>query len=508
MSDPAAPRLSRWLIGALVFAALYWTLDLVVLRSGVPHPLDDTWDDGLVARALLAGQGLRSRMIYPPLWSLRDPATQTVPLLVHGPLLPLLLALPIRVLGPSLIDHAAWLAAACALLTIVPLYRLGARHAGPPVGAAAAGLYTVSPLTLTAVHHGLSVALGALLLTWALDLVARDRPRAGAAGVVLGLGYLVRPEFLVAAIVLGAMAAARPAGAPLGARIRAAATLLIGVAACGAWWWWHHWRAVGSPIFNLTTYTMIGLTETRSGTSPMRDFALTPDRWPAVLRAALPELAGKWQHTFPRALGRLLGAPSWSTGWLGPIGLAVALWGAATRRAAVAVAVLAMIPVAMMILATREPLYMVPVLPLLTVGVAMGAQWLFGRLPTWAHRPRAWVGALALLMLPVTGPTLRETAAEARLLERWLALERAGLPRLAAAPDGARRPVFSDTPDFVAWETGRPAIWMLREEYEALYRGAGAASRPRDLPAAPGADDVWFHADPRDPAKNLGVERR
>src|SRR5258706_48904 len=130
MSDPAAPRLSRWLIGALVFAALYWAFDLVVLRSGVPHPLDDTWDDGLVA-------------------------------------------------------------------------------------------------------------LGALLLTWALDLVARDHPRPGAAGVVAGLGYLVRPEFLVAAIVLAAMAAARPTGAPLAARLRAAALLLIGVAACGAWWWWH-----------------------------------------------------------------------------------------------------------------------------------------------------------------------------------------------------------------------------------------------------------------------------
>jgi len=507
MPDPPAPRPSRWLIGALIFAALYWMFDLAVLRSGVPHPLDDTWDDGLVARALLAGDGLRSRMIYPPLWGLRDPATQTVPLLVHGPLLPLLLALPIRVLGASVLDHTAWLAAACALLTVLPLYRVTARHVGPAAGAAAAGLFTVSPLTLAAVHHGCSVVLGALLLTWSLDLVARDRPRAGPAGIVAGLGYLVRPEFLFASVILAALAAASVTGSSWAGRLRTAAVFLVGVAICGAGWWWHHWRGVGSPVFNLTTYTMIGFTEGRPGASPMRDFALTPDQWPSVLRAAMPQLAGKWQHAYPRAIGRLLGAPSWSTGWVGAVGLVVALARRATRRLALAAAGLTLIPVAMWTLATREPLYLVPVLPLLAVAAAMGAEWSFRWLPSWAHRPRAWIGALVLLMLPVTAPALREASSEARLLERWLASERAGLPRLERAPGAARRPVFSDTPDFVAWETGRPAIWITREEFDALYRGAAAASRPPDLPAAPGPDDVWFHADARDPAKNLGVAR-
>lgn len=506
MSD-ARPAASRWLIGALVFAALFWTLDLALLRAGVPHPLDDTWDDAVVARELLAGGGLRSRMIYPPLWTLRDPETLTVPLLVHGPLLPLLLAPPIRMLGPGVIDHSAWLAAACALLTVLPLYRLGARHFGAPVGAAAAGLFTVSPLTLAAVHHGMSVVLGALLLTWALDLLCRERPRLGAAGVVTGLGYLVRPEFLVAAPVLALLGATGVPGESPAGRARAIGAFVLGFAACGAWWWWHHWRAVGSPVFNLTTYTMVGLTEARPDTSPMRDFALTPDRWPGVLRASLPELVAKWQHTFPRALARMLGAPATSTGWLALIGLAVALARAESRRVAFAVTILALIPVAMMTLATRQPLYIVPVLPACALGAAIGARWLMERMPIWARRPRAWIGALALLMLPATGPALREGVAEARLLERWLARERMGLARLAAVPEAARRPVFSDTPDFVAWETGRPAIWMLREEYQRLYAGP-AARRPLGLPEAPGRDDLWFHADFRDPANNLGSGER
>ena len=115
------------------------------------------------------------------------------------------------------------------------------------------------------------------------------------------------------------------------------------------------------------------------------------------------------------------------------------------------------------------------------------------------------------MMLPATGPALREAATEAHLLERWLALERVGLARLAAVPDAARRPVFSDTPDFVAWETGRPAVWMTRPEFERLYGGAAPgrpAPLPRGFPERPGPDEVWFHADPRDPSRNLGPDPR
>jgi hypothetical protein len=66
--------------------------------------------------------------------------------------------------------------------------------------------------------------------------------------------------------------------------------------------------------------------------------------------------------------------------------------------------------------------------------------------------------------------------------------------------------VFSDTPDFVAWETGRPAVPMTREEFGRWYPATGnpPASRPHDLPESPGPDDRWFHANPRDPSQNAG----
>ena len=39
----------------MIFVAGYWLLDLIVLRAGVPAPLDDTWEYGVAARHLLAG---------------------------------------------------------------------------------------------------------------------------------------------------------------------------------------------------------------------------------------------------------------------------------------------------------------------------------------------------------------------------------------------------------------------------------------------------------------------
>src|SRR2546422_4114319 len=159
MSQPRPLLASPWFAGALLLALLFWTLDLAILEIGVPHPLDDTWEDGIVARLLLQGHGFQSHMIYPPLWELRDPRTLTIPVLVHGPLVPLILALPLKLFGPALLDHVAWFAAAFAVLTLVPLFRLAARHFGEPVAAGAAGLFTLSPITIAAVNHYLTVLI-------------------------------------------------------------------------------------------------------------------------------------------------------------------------------------------------------------------------------------------------------------------------------------------------------------------------------------------------------------
>src|SRR5947208_1487409 len=169
---------SPWFVAILLLSAAWWTLDLAVLRSGTPHPSDDHWEDFLIAEHLLAGGGFRTHLIYPPLWGLRDPRDLTVPVLVHGPLLPLL----------------AW-------------------------------------------RHGKA--------RW---------PSRGTSGA-----HALDP---VLVLVLGFVVVALP-------------------------WWIHHARTVGSPLFSLTSYTLIGYWGKRPDVSVLQDFSLTPDRWPAVLRAEL-----------------------------------------------------------------------------------------------------------------------------------------------------------------------------------------------------------------------------
>lgn len=510
---PRASRHSPWLAVPLILAALYWIVDLSVLRSGIPAPLDDTWEDGLIARLLWQGHWLRSLMLYPPLWGLRDPDTLTIPVLVHGPLLPLLFAVPVRLLGAGVLDQAGWIAASFAWLTAWRLHRLATRFYGEAVAAAAALLFTLSPVVLEAVHHSLSVITGALLLTATLDLLARDRPRMVWAGVCAGLAYLVRPETLLAVPVLAALA--HPVGP--GDRRRFLVVFLL----CGSWWWWHHVQAVGQPLFNLSSYTLLGYWRDRPEASVLRDFSLTPERWPAVLRAALPDLWHKWIEFFPHAAKKALELPSGSTGWLALVGLLWALRNPHTRRLGMCALILGAIPMASMTLTAYQRLYLIPFAPLWALAAAVGARTTFERLPHWAHRPRAWLGALALLALPAAILALRSEHQQARLLERWLALDRRLLASRVERPGDAQRPMFSDTPDFVAWTTGRPTLWVTREEFRRLYpewretadsTGASPAAIEGEptpgtagsgLPAPPRPEDVWFHADPRDPAANL-----
>jgi hypothetical protein len=157
--------------------------------------------------------------------------------------------------------------------------------------------------------------------------------------------------------------------------------------------------------------------------------------------------------------------------------------------------------------------YIVPFLPLWALSAAVAAEWLWGRIPR-AGRTLAWLPVLALLMLFATVPALRQEAREARAFAAQLAVERAALaprvtpaatlPRLTALglerPAGlaptAPRLMFSDTPDFVAWTTGRPTVWVTRDEYARLP-APGAAVSAGSPPPRGAAIDTWFHEDLR-----------
>ena len=479
-------RAHRWLLVTLALASAFWAFDLAVLRAGVPDPLDDTWEYGVVARSLIEGRGFRTQVIHPPLWSLRD-GSNTVPLLIHGPLVPLALAPRIGLFGPRALDWIPVLAAELALLAALFAFRLGARHGGEPAGAAAALLWTLSPLTLRAVHHDIALAAGAALLLLALDLLLQPRPRTAFAGLALGLAYLTRPEMLPAALILGALAG------------RFWWRFALCFVACAMPWWLHNLRAAGSPIFNLSSYLAIGYWDGRPGLTVLRDFALPPAEWPHALREALPSLPAKWLDFFPHALKRAVLVPTAATGWLALVGIAAGLRAPATRRAGAAALALALIPVAIMTAMVYDSRYLTPFLPLWTLAVALGARTLAHALPKWAHHPRVWLAVVALLALPAVVPAVLEAEREARALERRLAFERASIASLAAGAASGRTLLFSDLPDFAAWTANHSVVWVTREEFGWLP--AQGEPNPRRLPERGGTTATWFHVTKRDSAR-------
>src|SRR6267378_3746144 len=110
---------------------------------------------------------------------------------------------------------------------------------------------------------------------------------------------------------------------------------------------------------------------------------------------------------------------------------------------------------------------------------------------------RRVAGARASLMVPPSvAPALKEANREARALERRVAAERIALRPWS---NDSRRLIYSDTPDFVAYCTRRPVVWMLEREYRAMREAepsdsaALAPPRTRNAPPRHPEGDEWFH---------------
>lgn len=469
-----------WLTGTVVFLALFWFTDLAILRAGAPDPLDDSWEYGTVARSLLTGHGFRTGVIHPPLWGLRDTAN-TVPVLVHGPLMPMVLAPFLVVFGSRLLDHVAWLAALFAALAAISVHRLAERTLNPPTGTAAALAFTLSPLTLRAVHHDIALPAGAFLLAFALDHLTRTRPHIQRAALAMGAGLLVRPEFLLALPPLAVLAG------------RARRRFLLLALAPLLPWAWHGWVNAGSPLFNLSSYLIIGYWGSRPEISVMRDFALPPRAWPQALAQALPELPGKWLDFLPHALKRVIQAPSPFTGWLTPLGTLLALQSPGSRSLALVSVALAMLPLGIMMVTLFDERYVVPFLPVFALAVARAAGESVNWLPAWVRAPRIWIGLLVALLAITALPAIFSGWREGEAARERLSQERAALATLPPAVPGSG-PVYSDTPDFVSWTLQRPALWVTLAEYEALPTEKDPGDAPTDRPRRGPGDVTWFHA--------------
>lgn len=482
---PPARESARAFAGLLVFVIVTWTFVLFVLRAGAPDPLDDTWEYGVVSRALLQGRGFHTLVIHPPLWSLHD-SSMHVPVLVHGPLLPVLMLPMVALGGPHAPDGVATLAALFAVLAAVATFRLGERLHSTWVGLAAAVLLTLSPHSMRSVQHDPALLVGMAFLAMSAALLVDERPRGALAGAALGLGALARPEFVPIAALFVLLAR--------GQRAPFVLAFLLMVAP----WMMHTALATGSPVFNLSSYLAIGYWGDRPGIGVMRDFAIPPSAWPATLAAEAHDLPRKWLEFFPPAARRWLSSPSGATGWLVLPGWLMSL-ALARRRGFALVAIAAgLAPLAIMTLTLYDERYMAPFLPLSAVGAAIGARELMEWAPGWLRRPRAWIGLLVLAMLPSAGPAAHEAWRDARETRARLASERAMLLARAASPaDPASVLAYSDTPDFVAWTLARPVVWTSAEEHAALPAWDGLPPAPHeylDRPRRTASDFTWFHA--------------
>ncbi len=461
-----------------LLAAGVWVLDLAILRGGTPHPLDDTWEYGLVARSLLEGHGFRTAMIHPPLWALRDSAL-TVPVLVHGPLLSLLLAPWIALRGATALDSAAWLAAAFAVLAAVFTARAVARNAGGSTGMLAAALVTLSPVLLRMVHHDIAPAAGACAVALVIDLVARPTPRPFAAGLVVGLGALVRPELMLLMPLAWWLL-----GFPRNLAFVGATALVTTP------WAIHTWIASGSPVFNLSSYMLIAYTRTHPGLSPLWDFALPLSRWPAPVFESLGELPGKWLHMAPRAIKHMLMTPGPGLGLFAAVGLLTVWTARTTRRLGWAAIGMACIPFLVCTLTESSERYVAVFLPLWAAGAAWGAM----SLGAGYGRTRQLAAVLVLALLPFTVRAWTIEARQASALRAWLTHEHAELAS-RSTPTLRGQLLYSDTPDFAAWVTHRSTVALTLEGFAALPDSAAANATPPARDREP--LDQWFHADVR-----------
>jgi hypothetical protein len=227
----------------------------------------------------------------------------------------------------------------------------------------------------------------------------------------------------------------------------------------------------------------------------MRDFALTPERWPLLLREEYGLVASKLLETLPRAIKRLAVTPTALTGWLMAAGLLSWFARPGFRRIAAALFLAGLIPLATMTLTVPQKLYIVPFVPIYALAAAVGTralhEWFGGRI--WNGRTWAVI-ALALALVSAV-PALMVAMHGGRIGRELLAAERAALGPLR--PDARLQPpepMFSDRPDFVAWTTARPTLWVTEEEYDGLYPlDATPTQRPSGLPSRRDAHQTWFH---------------
>jgi 4-amino-4-deoxy-L-arabinose transferase-like glycosyltransferase len=245
---------ARGLRGRLLVFALGLAVRLAVVAWGPPfHHAPDAAEYERIAMNVGRGVGFSSAAPGDPLWH---------PLSWRTPGYPLFIAVHYALAGGP-VREAVYVSQAVLDAATAPLViAIGTRLFAPEVAFLAGLLYALHPLPSLWVATLGTEALIACLLTLATLLVYRtfERPsaRRGAwAGLVFGLALLVRPTpqlFLpvVVALILwprlSGVPAANPADSGLGARLRAAAAVVLLAALVVSPWALRNYRVHGAFI--------------------------------------------------------------------------------------------------------------------------------------------------------------------------------------------------------------------------------------------------------------------
>jgi 4-amino-4-deoxy-L-arabinose transferase-like glycosyltransferase len=384
-----------WLIATLVVAA---ALGAARALHGFPgfSMTGDALLYGDLARSLAAGEGFVSSFVYPI--SLAYPALATLPQphFLYHPAYPALLAPGVALGGARdavLLGVNVALAWALLPLTFVLARRLYGREAAWLATALLALDTTVASNVRNAGTELLTMLVA--LAAAALLVEAPGAGRAFAAGVVLGVGYLVRPNLAVL-VVPAALHLWR-----LGAATRVA-PLALGALAVAAPWLVRGWLVTGQPGFSLYLVANLAF-ETTTFPGTMATYGELVPRGPVMMLTQYPgELADKVARLAVYYVRQV-----WFT--VNPLVMLAFVAALVTRagpRAALRLADFTatglVLTMATVIAIAAEPRYLAPFAPLVIVLGAGFAVETVRRVPGARRRWALVALATILLALPVT----------------------------------------------------------------------------------------------------------
>ncbi len=423
-------------------------------------------DYAQIARHVARGEGFTTSFIK-PLSLVHVRRLERHPDLTYPPLHIMWTAGMIRLLGSNdrAVSHASGLAF---LLTMPVVFWLALRMFDWRTAVLATALCGTHITLLGYAVSGLEAPLLGLLLTLALVCLynvatteSRELPWAGAAGVLMGLIYLTKYVWVVAALpVLIYLVLVRPERRLARAGIFVALLVVVALP-----WLIRNYNVAGSPFFTLRTYEMFGQTRAHPANTIYRTFR---DHYQSYLSFVVENPRAVFEK-FRRGMNTFYASfPSLGGLFVTPfflVAILVRLGRPPVERMRLLVYAIMIVVAASLSLIIAAPRLMAPVAPVVIV-IATAFFWrlLDARLQSVIddrRRIRWMAAAVGLLVLLQMQPYLTEVTPDRPYnAPGTTALENAA----AQVAEMTTGPVLTDAPWIVAWISDRDAVWLPQTE--------------------------------------------